>query len=183
MAYPNKIISNKITGQEIKFIQTAKDTKGELLEMESSFAPHSKEPPAHYHPFQQEDFIVIDGELTVRIDDELRILKAGDHLHIPAKKVHAMWNNSDGKTIVNWKIRPALNIEQLFETVTGLANDNKTNNQGMPSILQAAVLMEHYSNVYRPANPSFIVQKILFGLISFFARLFGYRSSYKKYSE
>ena len=108
MAYANKIISNKITGQEIKFIQTAGDTKGELLEMESSFSAYSKEPPVHYHPFQQEDFIVIDGELTVRIDDELRILKAGDHLHIPAKKVHAMWNNSDGKTIVNWKIRPAI---------------------------------------------------------------------------
>ena len=181
MAYPNKIISNKITGQDIKFIQTAKDTKGELLEMESLFAPHSKEPFAHYHPFQEEDFIVIYGELTVKIDNQLRTLKANDHLHIPSKKVHAMWNNSDKNTVVNWKIKPAMNIEQLFETITGLANDNKTNQDGMPSVLQAAVLMKHYSNVYRPAKPTFFVQKILFDLLSLIARLFGYRYSYKKY--
>ena len=183
MAYPNKVISNKITGQDIKFIQTAKDTKGELLEMESSFAPHSHEPPAHYHPLQEEDFIVIYGELTIRIDDQLRILRANDHLHIHSKKVHAMWNNSDEKAIVNWKVRPAMNIEQLLETVTGLANDNKTNNKGVPSILQTVVLMKHYSNVYRPAKPPFIVQKILFGILSFFARRFGYKYSYKKYID
>ena len=94
MAYPNKVISNKITGQDIKFLQTAKDTKGELLEMESSFAPHSKEPPAHFHPCQEEDFVVIYGELTIKIDGQVRTLKANDDLHIPAKKVHAMWNNS-----------------------------------------------------------------------------------------
>ncbi len=50
MALKNKTICNSITGQEITFLQTARDTAGQLLEMESGFRPYSGEPPPHYHP-------------------------------------------------------------------------------------------------------------------------------------
>jgi hypothetical protein len=46
----------------------------------------------------------------------LKILKKGDQLHVPANTFTAMWNDGDVKTIVNWKVQPALNSEQLFET-------------------------------------------------------------------
>lgn len=52
MAFKGKVISNPVTGQQIKFIQTAKDTNCQLLEMESVYAAASKEPPPHYHPYQ-----------------------------------------------------------------------------------------------------------------------------------
>lgn len=52
MAFKGKVIANPVTGQQIKFVQTAKDTGGKLLEMESVYAPASKEPPPHYHPCQ-----------------------------------------------------------------------------------------------------------------------------------
>ena len=66
MAYRNKIIRNVQLGQEIRFLQTAKDTDGTLLEMESTYHAASKEPPPHYHPHQEEDFTVVEGELHVR---------------------------------------------------------------------------------------------------------------------
>ena len=72
MAYSGKEISNSKTGQAIRFIQTAKDTQGQLLEMESSWKPFSKEPAPHFHPRQDETFTVISGELTVRINDEIK---------------------------------------------------------------------------------------------------------------
>src|SRR5687768_3928206 len=106
MAYPNKVIRNTKTGQGIRFIKTGKETNGELLEMEASFAPHSVEPAAHYHPQQAEDFTVIQGSLMVRLNGKVSIIKAGDTLHIPAKAVHAMWNHSGQRTVVNWKVKP-----------------------------------------------------------------------------
>ena len=41
MAFTGKIIRNTKTGQDIKFIQTAKDTEGKLLEMESAYNSNS----------------------------------------------------------------------------------------------------------------------------------------------
>ena len=40
MAFKNKQISNPKTGQDIKFLQTAKDTNGKLLEMEATYNSH-----------------------------------------------------------------------------------------------------------------------------------------------
>jgi quercetin dioxygenase-like cupin family protein len=183
MAYKNKIIRNVKTGQDICFLRTSKDTSGTLLEMEAVFSAHSKEPIAHYHPSQEEDFTVLAGELTVRINGQLRVLQAGERLHIAPNEVHAMWNNSDEKTMVNWKIRPAINTEHFLETLTGLAADDKTDENGKPGILQIALTANKFSNVFRMAKPPYPVQKIVFRLLSPFAYLSGYKSTYKQYLD
>ncbi|GHN01573.1 hypothetical protein WSM22_30620 [Cytophagales bacterium WSM2-2] len=183
MAFKNKQISNPKTGQDIKFLQTAKDTNGNLLEMEATYNSYSKEPAAHYHPFQVEDFTVLSGQLTVRIDGHLKVLKQGDTLHIPINKIHSMWNDTSGKTIVNWKIQPAMNTENLLETATGLAIDGKINDDGVPNILQAALVANEYSDMFRLSKPPFAVQKALFIILTPFSYLFGYRPTYKKYLD
>ncbi len=183
MAFKNKQISNPKTRQDIKFLQTAKDTDGKMLEMEATYNSHSKEPAAHYHPFQVEDFTVLSGQLTVRMDGQLKILIQGDTLHIPINKVHSMWNDTDGKTIVNWKVQPAMDTDNLLETATGLAIDGKTNDDGMPNILQVALMANKYSDVFRLSKPPFAVQKILFIILTPFSYLFGYRPTYKKYLD
>ncbi|GEO03544.1 hypothetical protein AAE02nite_12080 [Adhaeribacter aerolatus] len=183
MAFKNKIIHNLKTGQEIKFLQTKKDTGGQILEMETTYHAYSLEPAAHYHPHQAEEFRVLAGELTVRIDGELKLLKSGDTINIPQNKVHAMWNHTNNKTVVNWKVIPALNTEYFLETVTGLAQDGKTNKAGMPNILQVALLAAKYAPEFRLAKPPYAVQKILFVLLTPLAYLLGYRPFYRKYLD
>ena len=183
MAFRNKQISNPKTGQDIKFLQTAKDTNGSLLEMEATYNSQSKEPAAHYHPFQVEDFTVLSGQLTVRIDRQLKVLKKGDRLHIPINKIHSMWNDTYGKTIVNWKVQPAMYTDNLLETATGLAIDGKTNDDGIPNIFQAALMANKYSDVFRLSKAPFAIQKTLFIILTPFSYLFGYRPTYKKYLD
>jgi len=184
MAYKNKVIINIVTGQEIKFLQTSEDTAGKLLEMESTYNSRSKEPAPHYHPYQEEDFKVISGELTVRMGGEaIRTLKAGDSLHISVNKVHSMWNAGEGKTVVNWQVRRALNTEHLLETMIGLAADGRTNSEGMPNILQIALTAGKFSNTLRLATPSFAVQSILFSILKPIGWLLGYRPTYQKYLD
>jgi quercetin dioxygenase-like cupin family protein len=183
MAFKNKTIFNPKTGQGIKFLQTAKDTDGALLEMESTYHSHSKEPVPHYHPFQDEDFEVTSGELTIRMNGAVQLFRPGDAIHIPRGTVHSMWNNSDGVTVINWKVRPALNMENLLETGMGLANDGRTNEDGLPGILQVAIMANKYSDAFRLAKPPFIVQKILFALLTPLAYALGYRGEYDKYLD
>ncbi|WP_205780556.1 cupin domain-containing protein [Mucilaginibacter limnophilus] len=111
MACKGKLLINPVTGQNIKFIQTTKDTSGQLLEMESTFKAGSQQPIEHYHPYQHEDFKVLEGELQVKIGSERRTLRSGDSLHIPANQPHAMWNVSTAKAVVNWQVRPAMDTE------------------------------------------------------------------------
>ena len=183
MAFCGKEISNPQSGQDIKFILTSKETNGSLLEMESTYRAHSKEPFAHYHPFQSEYFVVLQGELSIRIDNELKILKHGDHIYIPPNTPHTMWNNSNEKTVVTWKVCPALDTEYLLETSCGLAKDHKTKSNGMPGILQIAVMMKSFSRVFRLAKPPYVLQKILFALITPLAVRLGYRATYAKYLD
>lgn len=183
MAYRGKIIENPSAKMSIRFLQTAKDTGGQLLEMESTYQAHSIEPAEHYHPYQEEDFTVLKGVLTVKMRGYITILKPGDSLHIPPGVKHSMWNGSNGSTIVNWQVRPAMHTEYLLETAAGLATDGKVNKKGMPSILQVALMAAKYSKVFRLAKPAFAVQKIVFAVLSPLARLAGLQPDYQEYLD
>jgi quercetin dioxygenase-like cupin family protein len=181
MAYSNKVIRNPQTGQTLRFIQTSRDTNGQLLQMESTFRARSTKPAAHYHPNQDEDFTVIAGELTVQIGGQIKAFRQGDRLHIPQNTVHSMWNASDEETIVNWQVSPALDTEDFLETAYGLANEGKIGPNGKPALLQAVLLMQHFSRVFRLTSPALPVQKVVFGLLSPLAYIAGYRPTYDKY--
>jgi quercetin dioxygenase-like cupin family protein len=183
MAYKGKIISNKKTGQQISFIQTSDDTGGELLEMESLFQPNSIEPVTHYHPFQEEYFTVLEGEICVRINDGVKVLKRGDKLRIKKNQVHSMWNRSKNIARVNWKVMPALDTEYFLETGIGIANEKQTNEQGMPGILQVALLANRFSHVYRISKPPYAIQKLVFNVLTPISYLAGYRSCYKEFID
>jgi quercetin dioxygenase-like cupin family protein len=183
MAYPNKVISNPRNGFTLRFLQTAKETKGALLEMEASYAPQSTEPPVHYHPNQAEDFVILEGEMSLRMNNEVRVLKPGDRLHIPANTPHSMWNSGAISAKTNWQVRPALNMEHFFETTIGLAIDGKTNASGVPNILQSALTISKFAPEFRITKPSYAVQKIVFGILTPFAYLLGYKPTYKKYLD
>jgi quercetin dioxygenase-like cupin family protein len=183
MAYKGKIVSNSKTKQTLKFITTAKDSKGRSLEMISSFEPYSKEPALHYHPFQYEYFTILKGELTVRLNGRLIILQEGEFIDIPKNTVHSMWNNSNTKTVVSWKTMPALKTEYFLETAAGLANDNKTYDDGVPGILQVSLLANKYKKEFRLAKPPYFIQRIIFSMLMPFAVLAGKKAVYKKYID
>lgn len=181
MAYPNKIIRQPHIRQTIRFLKTARDTGGELLEMESTYDAHSAEPPPHYHPQQAEDFRVESGAISVRIHRQIRILNAGDQLHIPANTVHAMWNHTRERSVVNWQVRPAMNTEYFLETMIGLANDGKTDDNGKPGLLQLALSVPYFAPVFRLTKPPYWLQRLLFTLLAPLARLSGRKPVYDTY--
>lgn len=183
MAYKGKILANQVTGQQIEFIQTSRDTDGDHLEMISTYDKPSLPPVPHYHPYQEEWFIVLEGELTVMINKATFRLVKGDRIHIPADTPHAMWNAHPGRTRVSWKVSPALDTEYMLEMAAGLANDNKLNDKGMPDKLQLVVMANHFANVYRLTRPSYLLQKALFTLITPLARLKGYKPVYRQYID
>lgn len=183
MAYKGKIITNPLNKQTIEFVTTAGECNGKLLEMVATWGPYSIKPMEHYHPCQDEEFTVLEGELTVRLKGKTFPLQQGDSIDIPANAAHAMWNDTDKKTTVNWKVFPALNTEYFLETGIGLAADGKTSKNGMPDILQTSLLAKKYQQEFRLNKPPYIIQQILFALLTPFALLSGKRAVYEKYID
>ena len=173
-----RTIRNTVTGHAFRLLRTARDTGGERLEMEVTYPSSSIRPPMHYHPYQTEHFRVLSGEMTVVMDGQPRILKTGDTLEVPPNKHHAMWNHGDQPAVMHWTVTPALQTEQLFDTLAALANGGKTNSEGTPNLLQVSLTMLHFSREFRLSKPPFAVQQLVFRLLSPLARLLGYRAVY-----
>jgi quercetin dioxygenase-like cupin family protein len=69
MAYTGQTIENPVSGERITFLQTARDTAGELLEFELELSPDGHVPGAHVHPEQEERFHVLEGTMKFRLGD------------------------------------------------------------------------------------------------------------------
>ena len=64
------------------------------MTVEAVFLP-GKSHAFHRHPNQEEVIYVLDGELEQWVEDERRLLQAGDAVVVPAAVVHASYNVSD----------------------------------------------------------------------------------------
>ena len=107
------------------------------------------------------------------IHGKQRTLKAGETLVVLEGTRHGMWAE-EAEVRVNWQTRPALRTEAFFETLFGLASEGKTNEKGVPNLLQAAVIAEEYEDVFRLASPPWPVQRALFAVLAPLGRLLGH---------
>ncbi|ANE46540.1 hypothetical protein SY83_09890 [Paenibacillus swuensis] len=174
MAYAGEELIDPIRRQRIVFRKTAKDTNGDLVEVEAFYQPSSVAPPAHLHPQQEERFKVLSGSITVRLNAQENIYCAGETFFIPIGVAHEMWNGSEDETRLLWQTRPAMHTDDFLEVMWGLAQEGKTNKAGVPHILQLAVIMQKYRQEFRLTKPPLIVQKIVFALLAPLGRLCGY---------
>jgi mannose-6-phosphate isomerase-like protein (cupin superfamily) len=178
VAHAGDELLNPVSGQRLVFLQTTEDTKGELLEVESTYAAGGQQPPVHYHPAQEERFEVLAGTVEILLGDGVRTLRQGEVLSVPAGSPHSIWSQTGGR--VNWQTRPAGKTEAFFELVWGLARDGKVNQNGRPNLLQSAVLARAYRKEWRLARPPYGIQLVLFGVLAPIGRLLGYRASYPR---
>ncbi|HMQ30593.1 MAG TPA: cupin domain-containing protein [Chloroflexaceae bacterium] len=182
MAQSGDTLVNR-AGEQLIFRRTSRETDGALLEVEIVYRPHATPPPPHYHPHQEERFQVMQGAIRTEIQGRLHTYGPGERFIIPPGVSHAMHNVSAEAGRVLWQIRPALRTELFFETLWGLAHDGKTDQRGVPSPLQLAVLLEAYSQEFRLSRPPYPIQRVLWAALARVGRWKGYRSSYPAYSD
>lgn len=77
------------------------------------------------------------------------------------------------------ELRPAGNFEMFLETTAGLAAVGKVNAAGVPNLLQTAVILQEYWNVFRLVGPPQWIQKPLFAVLAPVGRMLGYRPYYR----
>jgi quercetin dioxygenase-like cupin family protein len=182
MARAGEKIYNPVQGDWIVFKESARDTGGELLRGELVVSPRGGN-QLHVHPLQAEHFKVLSGTLGVQVGEVQRRLGEGEEATVSPGTPHRWWNDTDQEARVLLELRPALNTEIFFETLYGLARDGKTDENGVPNLLQQAVTLNgvNKGEIYR-AWPPVPVQKAVLAALAPVGRLLGYKDHYPKYS-
>jgi mannose-6-phosphate isomerase-like protein (cupin superfamily) len=172
-------IENPVTGERLVFHKTSADTNGEAVVVECFVQPHGAVAAAHVHPHQEERFEVLRGSVGFRVGRRKIVAGPGQRLTVPPGAAHRFWNAGNDEASFVCEIRPALQFEQLVETMFALAADGKTNRKGMPNPLRLAVIAnEHFDTVQLPFPPA-IVQRLALACGAPLGRLVGYAPVYE----
>ncbi|KAB1157776.1 cupin domain-containing protein [Flavobacterium luteum] len=172
------VIENQRTRQRMIFLKTGIETKGEQLQIECFSPVTSAKDSEHIHPFQENRFQIISGELIFYINrKEQRAIK-GNIVSIPKNVPHYFRNPGPNEAHYIQEFCPALKIDSLFETFFALAREGKLNEKGAPNIFRLSLIMLKHEKEFRLTKPNWIIQKIIFKLIAPFGKFLGYKEAY-----
>ena len=178
MIHAGDVIENPVTGERLVFRKTSQETNGEAVVLEAFVQPNGFVAAEHVHPHQEERFQVLRGSVGFRLGREQIIAGPGHRITVPAGTAHKFWNAGDEEAHFVCEVRPALQFEQLIETMFGLAADGKTNKKGMPNPLRLAVIAHgHFDDVRLPFPPAWM-QRMGLALGAPLGRLLGYDATY-----
>lgn len=151
-----------VDGDQVRFVRTAADTAGALLEMRMRYAPHPKAPPMHLHPVQDEHFEVLDGALWTSVGGVERTYVVGESFDVPAGTPHAMRPAGGAGAEVTWQVRPALESEAFLRALWGIGEGQTTKRR---SFLRTVATLRRFTPEFRLVKPPFAVQRVLFAVL------------------
>lgn len=76
----------------MQFLVHGEHTSGHMAMAEMIVQPQAKVPPPHRHADVDETIHILEGALTYRVNDDIRVLNVGDHCFSPRGSVHHFSN-------------------------------------------------------------------------------------------
>lgn len=183
MSKAGDVFENPVTGEHGYVRVGTEETNGALLVSDLRVNPGGAVLGPHIHPNADERFTVVNGKIGYMLGGQKGILQAGESADLPRSIAHDWWNAGDEEARVIVEIRPGARMELMIRTMFALAREGKTNNKGVPNLLQLAVTSQEFADVFQPLNPPRWIQRILFGILAPVARLFGYKGMYPHHME
>jgi quercetin dioxygenase-like cupin family protein len=171
------MLENPVTGEQLIFHRTSRETNGEAVLVETIVRPDGFVAAAHVHPNQSERFEVLEGLLRLRVGDTDVLARPGDVATVSPGTPHRFWNA--GRTDVRFlcEVRPALGFESLIETMFTLAAEGRTNRRGLPNPLRLAVIARAHFDTVRLPFPPAAVQRAALAIGAPLGRALGYRET------
>lgn len=171
------IIEHPVTGERVRFLETAADNGGERLLLEFEVRPHGFVAGEHVHPQQDERFEVLAGTMRYRVNGVAHEAGAGTVIDVPRGTPHIWWNGGEEELRMQVEFQPALRTQDFFESFFGLAQQGRTDpRSGMPGLLQTAVIALEFAPEVQLASPPPAVQKVVLPPLAALGRWLGYQA-------
>jgi quercetin dioxygenase-like cupin family protein len=170
MACIGQTLINPASGEQITFRATAGQTNGELVAIDLELPPGGRVPgPLHFHPLQTERFEVLEGRMRFRVRRRRVFAGPGEVVTVQPGVPHDFANAGDEAALVRVEIRPALKMEQLFETVVALAQQGRTMMGGIPKPLDLALFTREFEQEVQAAFPPRWLQRLALAPLAWLA--------------
>ena len=171
MISPGQTLENPVTGERFTFTDTAATTDGELLAFELGLRAGGSVPISHVHPIQSERFEVIEGRMRFRLGWRTVVAGPGEIVEVAPGVRHSFANATEDEARVRVEVRPALEMEQMFTEVVGMAQAGRMAPRGMPrNLLDLAVLARTYDQVAHGPFLTVGLQRLLLAPLVWAAR-------------
>lgn len=155
-----RTVVNKVTGEQITFLETAEETNGEYLLIEVALPPQGDGPPLHLHDEFEEEFEVTSGKLTVTLGKEQHILQSGDRRLVTLNTTHTFTNNHDEPVVFRVRLTPPSQFEQSVRIHYGLMEDGLVDAKGNPKDLAYTALILSMQNTLVAGIPLWLQRKL-----------------------
>jgi quercetin dioxygenase-like cupin family protein len=109
-----------VMGDLFTFLVTGEDSGGSYFTLKVVVGPGNG-PPPHIHHREEEQFYILDGELTFQVGDQTLDVSAGDFIHIPRETVHSFKNGP--RPAKSFSTFSPAGIEDFFKEVGDPATD------------------------------------------------------------
>jgi quercetin dioxygenase-like cupin family protein len=172
---------NSVQGDRIVVQEGSEDNGGERLVGDLYIRPGGAVAGKHVHAYLTERFEVVSGTVRFHIDGRDELATPGDQIEVAPGVVHDWWNDGDEEARVRVEVRPAERFELMIQNMYGLANDGKTNANGVPRLLPLALFAREFRREGEFIRPPRIVQRVLFAALAPLARARGYRAINPEY--
>jgi mannose-6-phosphate isomerase-like protein (cupin superfamily) len=161
-------------GTSFSIIEAAADSGGERIEFEIAMPPGAPGPPKHFHPRQEERWRVLEGDLSVFVNDGWRTVGEGESLSIPPNTVHTLRNTSSRVVRFRDTHEPALDFQDYIEALHRQAAAGKITSRINPStLIRGAMILRQHRTTQLSARP---VQRVAETALSVVGRVLGYRT-------
>lgn len=187
MAHAGEVIVNPVTGEHLKFLQTAADTNGQLLRAQVTVTPQQAILPLHIHRSCNESVELQSGRLGIQLGAKRTLLGPGGSVVVPAGVPHTWWNDGTEEVRFTTEVAPAGSMELAFEALYGLARDGKVlvlANRMIPTNVFEMALILRVAETYgaEPPVPIVVQDAVYIGLAAL-ARRLGYRPDFPQYRD
>ena len=157
----------------MRIVRSARDTNGELLEVDVFFGKHAPASPMHIHPEQEEVFTVHSGTLDVFHHGRWHALAAGQSAAVPPGMVDAFRNRSGADVRFSFTLRPALDFDDLLQVLARAVQLGEFRyGKSLRGMIHMAMAQRRYSRSTVYTNP---LLRFLIRCSSGLGRLLGYR--------
>ena len=120
-----------VMGDLFTYLVTGEESGGSYFTLEVIVGPGNG-PPPHIHHCEEEQFYILEGELTFRVGDQTVQASTGDFVHIPRETVHAFKNGPTAckVTLNNLPCRHRAVLQRSGRTCGGPFSSSTSGNGG-----------------------------------------------------
>jgi mannose-6-phosphate isomerase-like protein (cupin superfamily) len=172
-----RVIENPISGERIVIRESGADTDGRLLSFDLYLPSGAHVPARHVHPAQEERFTVVRGRMRFRLGRKTIVAGPGQTIVVAPGTAHWFGNASAEVAQARVEVRPALRMQELFETTEAMGRAGRFLGTRLPRLSDLAlVLLEFQRELAVPDLPASLVRALLAPL-AWLARRRGRRSA------